>query len=58
MFRPLRAILREIQQRHLYIYENYHTTAYPLFFQLFTRTVYVSYYLFIYLQSCNGNSFN
>jgi hypothetical protein len=23
-------------QQHLYIYENYHTTAYPLFLQLFT----------------------
>jgi hypothetical protein len=43
-------------QHHLYIYESYHTTAYPL--QLFACTVHVSYCLFIYLHSYNGNSFN
>jgi hypothetical protein len=48
----------ETQQHHLYVYENYHTTAYPLFLQLFTYMVYVSYYLIIHLQSYNGNSFN
>jgi hypothetical protein len=30
------------ETHHLYIYENYHTTAYPLFLQLFTYIVYVS----------------
>jgi hypothetical protein len=29
----------EIQHHHLYIYENYHTTAYPLFLQLFTLII-------------------
>jgi hypothetical protein len=40
----------------LYRQSDRRLSTYPL--QLFIYLVYVSYYLFIYLQSYNGNIFN
>jgi hypothetical protein len=56
MFGPLRAILRETQQHHLYIYENHHTTAHPLFYN-YSPTWCTSLIIYLStLQSYNDNS--
>jgi hypothetical protein len=56
MFRPQRPSSGEPQEHHLYIYENHHTTANPLFYNyspIWCTSVII--YLSI-LQSYHGNS--